>query len=247
MVAGSALAKLQATAGAAWVQRYFDRPSTTLIVGTRLPAAYAGWHVRFAFDVRSVGQLRAGLSRGLPPQVSEVLFDPEHWSFTPTSEQLAVAQATAQVAAIARAAGLGLIVAPSTDLAEVVDPGQRVAPAFLASGILAGVAASASSVEVQAQGLESDPTRYAAYVRSAAGQVHSANPAASVLAGLSTNPSGQSVTPAELLEAVALTRSVVAGYWLNVPSGGAACPRCGTAQPQVATELVDLLARQGSS
>ena len=35
----------------------------------------------------------------------------------------------------------------------------------------------------------------------------------------------------------------VAGYWLNIPRGGAACPKCGEPQPQVAVELLKMRAR----
>ncbi|MVU77410.1 hypothetical protein GPX89_09135 [Nocardia sp. ET3-3] len=59
-----------------------------------------------------------------------------------------------------------------------------------------------------------------------------------VLAGLSTNPSGQTVTADQVHAALDATRSFVDGYWLNIPQAGTACPRCGTAQPQVAVTLL---------
>lgn len=241
IISGSAVATLQASAGAAFVRRYLDSPRTILLVGKHIPAELAPWSAHFDYYVRSVAQLQAALAQGLPSQVSDLLYDPEHWAFTPLSEQLDVAAAAARAATLARGAGLGLVVAPATDLAEVTAPGRPVAAAFLASGILAGVSTSAAAVEIQAQGLESDPSRYAAFVREAVLQIREANPRAEVFAGLSTNPSGKLVTAGELLESVALTRHLVSGYWLNIPSQGVACPRCGSPQPQIAVSLLQEL------
>ena len=242
LISGSALADLQATAGVAFVRQYLGSARTTVLVGRRIPPQYESWPVHFAYDFRSVSQLQAALSQGLAPGVSELLYDPEHWPYTPLAEQVDVPAAAGRAALLAEHAGLGLIVAPATDLAEVLEPGRPVAPAFLSSGVLPGVSAAADAVEIQAQGMESDPALYAAYVREAAAQIRSANPRVELFSGLSTNPSGKAVTVGELLRAVSLTRDVVSGYWLNIPSGGAACPRCGKAQPQVAVSLLRDLA-----
>jgi hypothetical protein len=59
-----------------------------------------------------------------------------------------------------------------------------------------------------------------------------------VSAGISTNPSGQQVTAAQFAAVVNAVRWYVNGFWLNIPAGGAACPRCGTPQPQVALPLL---------
>nr|BBH92086.1 hypothetical protein KTA_02850 [Thermogemmatispora argillosa] len=39
-------------------------------------------------------------------------------------------------------------------------------------------------------------------------------------AGLNTNPSGQHVTEEDLYRATMATRSIVSGYWFNIPAGG---------------------------
>jgi len=79
------------------------------------------------------------------------------------------------------------------------------------------------------------------FVKEAAEQARSVNPKVIVFAGLSTNPNGRHVTPKDLYDAVLATRNDVAGYWLNIPGGGAACPKCGEPQPQVAVELLKML------
>ena len=73
----------------------------------------------------------------------------------------------------------------------------------------------------------------AARWEAAAAQAREANPRVRIFAGLSTNPSGKPVTGKQLYGAVQATRDDVEGYWLNIPGGGAYCPKCGQPQPQV--------------
>ena len=75
----------------------------------------------------------------------------------------------------------------------------------------------------------------------AATQARGVNPKVLVFGGLSTNPSGKKVTARQLYEAVDATRGDVDAYWLNIPGGGAWCPKRGEPQPQVAVELLHLL------
>lgn len=71
-------------------------------------------------------------------------------------------------------------------------------------------------------------------------------PSVIVIAGLSTNPPpGTPVTVAELVQDVFATRSVVDGYWLNVPAPGSACPRCGPQNPRLGRVFLQTLARRG--
>jgi hypothetical protein len=243
LIAGSALSQLEALAGPAAVERYLDAPQTTVITGSTIPAGLSGWHVAFAFDTRSLADIRSGIDGGLPSRITDILYDPEHWSYTPLPEELNVGAATAQAASLARAAGRQLIVTPATDLARLVSPGQPASTAFIKTDDLAKVAASANVVEIQAQGLERNPAQFAAYIAQGAGQVRSGNPSAVIYAGISTNPPGGPVTAAELISAVRLTSSEVSGYWLNIPIPGAACPACGQPQPQIGLELLESLAQ----
>jgi hypothetical protein len=233
LIGTSGLSKLEAFAGSAAVARYLDGPQTTLITPSSIPSGLASWHVVFALDTTSLAEVRSGVN-GLSSRISEILYDPEDWPFTPVAEQSTVGAAAAQAASMAHAAGRKLIVTPATNLAK---PGT-----FIRSGDLAKVAASANVVEIQAQGMERLPSTYAAFIGQAVGQILSANPRVTIYAGLSTNPAGPQVTATELLSDVRLTSSEVSGYWLNIPNPGEGCPGCGQAQPQIALELLASLA-----
>jgi hypothetical protein len=242
LIAASAVSKLDDVAHPAVVARYLDGPQTTIITSRNIPASLADWHVNFALDTRSLQEIRLGVADTLSPRITMILYDPEHWSFTPLAQQLAVGPASIMAASIAHGAGRKLIVAPATNLAQVNLPGESTANAFIHTNDLEKVASDADWVEIQAQGLERDPGRYAAYINEALSQIWLANPNAVVYAGLSTNPSGAPVSAAELIEDVRLTSSAVSGYWLNIPSPGTACPRCGQPQPQIAIDLLESLA-----
>ena len=62
-----------------------------------------------------------------------------------------------------------------------------------------------------------------------------------VLDGISTNPMGKRVSSQQVFQAVQSVKSVVDGFWLNIPQAGKYCPTCGEAQPQVAKELRQML------
>lgn len=244
LIAASAISKLDEAAGWAAVARYLDGPQTTIITGPAIPASLAGWRVTFALDTKSLQEIRTGVTGALSPRISMILYDPEHWSFTPAAQQAAVGAATRTAASMAHRAGRELIAAPATNLAEPAAAGESTstANAFIQTGDLEKVAASANWVEIQAQGLERNPARYAAYIGAALRQIRLGNPSAVVYAGLSTNPSGPAVDAAELVDDVRLTSSEVSGYWLNIPSPGAACPQCGQPQPQIAIDVLQRLA-----
>jgi hypothetical protein len=242
LIATSAITKLDDLVGPTVVARYLDGPQTTIITDRTIPAFLTDWHANFALDTKSLEQIRLDVTGALSPRISMILYDPEHWSFTPTAEQMAVGPSTRTAASIAHGAGLGLIAAPATDLAQQKASGESTATAFLQTNDLGQVASSANWVEIQAQGLERNPAGYAAYIDEALRQIRQASPNAVVYAGLSTNPSGPPVDAAELIEDVRLTSSAVSGYWLNIPAPGAACPRCGQPQPQIAIDLLESLA-----
>ena len=242
LISASAISKLNDIPGSAMVARYLNGPQTTVIIGRTIPTSLADWHTNFALDTRSLQEIRLGVADGLSPRISMILYDPEHWSFTPIAQQSAVGPSTRTAASIAHSAGRELIVAPATNLAQVKAPGESTANAFMQTSDLEKVASSANWVEIQAQGLERNPGRYLAYINEALRQIRLANPNAVVYAGLSTNPSGPAVDAAELVEDVRLTSSAVSGYWLNIPSPGTACPRCGQPQPQIAIDLLESLA-----
>jgi|GEM_PF-705481 len=173
-----------------------------------------------------------------------VVFDLEAWPLSPASEQHHPVRTYAQAAAWARAHHAELIATPALDLVHALEPGYRgpLGTEFLRLGLARRIAPYAEVYEIQAQGIENWPDRYVALVRAIAEEVRAANPHALLLAGLSTNPSGRRVKVAALVEDVAKTRGLVAGYWLNIPSQGLACPRCGLPRPEVAISLLRALA-----
>ena len=181
---------------------------------------------------------------GLPGGTAAVLYDNEDWSLTPAPEQRDPAKYEELAAKLAHAHHLLFISTPATDLTDVLAPAESDHfAAYLRLGLAASAARYADVIDIQAQGSETSLSRFTAFVKAAAAQARHANPHVIVLAGLSTNPSGQHVTSAQFTSAYLAVRPDVNGYWLNIPAQGTACPRCGTPQPKVAVALLGTLAR----
>ena len=176
----------------------------------------------------------------LPAGTDGVLYDPEAWSFTPAAEQRDPVRAAAQAAAVAHAHGLRFIVTPALNLTSVLSTGGREPRwrQFLGVDLAGRLAVVADVVELQAQSLERDTGTYAAFVQAAAAQAAFANPRISVLAGLSTNPPGAPVDSRNLTDAIRATRSMVDGYWLNIPGRGPRCPTCNPPRPDIAIQTL---------
>jgi hypothetical protein len=207
------------------------------------PLAAVGAHLVVGFT--SATALEDAVTGGqLPAATYGVLYDPEAWSFTPAAEQQDPVSAAARAAAIAHARGLRFIVTPALNLTTVLGPGgpQPRWRQFLGLDLVGRLAAVADVIELQAQSLERDPGAYAAFVRAATAQATSANSRISVLAGLSTNPPGTPVDSRNLTDAIEATRSVVDGYWLNIPGQGPRCPTCGLPRPDIALQTLQAYA-----
>jgi hypothetical protein len=172
---------------------------------------------------------------GVPSGTDALLYDVEAWSMTPKEQQLDPAEYEAANHAFAQAHQLVFLATPATDLVNVLDlHGTGTAQdRYLKLGIIADAARNADVVDIQAQSLEGS-AGYADFVTKAAAQAKAANPKVIVLAGLSTNPSSHAVDAKTFADDANSVRTVVDGYWLNVPEAGDACPRCGAPQPQVA-------------
>jgi hypothetical protein len=138
---------------------------------------------------------------------------------------------------------LRFIATPAVDLVSVLAPGAKGSwyDEYLRLGIASDAARVSDVIDIQGQGIESNTSAYSVFVQQASAQARAANPGVRILAGLSTNPHGVAVTAAQLEAAVAATGNAVAGYWLNIPSGGPACPSCGAPQPQIAVQLLRAL------
>ena len=198
--------------------------------------------------------IEAVRSGQVPSDAYGVLYDPEAWAFTPPDEQRDPVAAASQAAQAAHSRGLKLVVAPALNLTTVVRSGSDSGSGsgsgggsggggprwrqFLGLRLAAHLAQVADVVELQAQSLERDTAAYTSFVRAAAAQARAARPGVTVLAGLSSNPPGPPVTSQHLADVIQATRSLVDGYWLNIPAPGARCPTCSAPAPGVAQQAL---------
>lgn len=217
----------------------FDN-SHTYLVGTSASGAESAYTGAWTTPrSATVTDLRAAdFSRG----EAAVLYDDEDWSLTPQAQQRDPGKYEAEGYRLARADGVEFIAAPALDLVHVLDPDGSgpLAQRFLNLDVIGEAARYADAVDIQAQSLEGT-AQYASFVTAAARQARAANPDVTVLAGLSTNPSGRAVGSSVLAQDANAVRGVVDGYWLNIPSAGTACPQCGTADPQAAVPWLEQL------
>jgi hypothetical protein len=207
------------------------------------PAAFAGIGAAPVLSFRSEADFIRWLARGGSTAIRAVIYDPESWQYTPPAEQRDPFTYASQFVSSARQHGLTPILAPGLDLIRVLAPQaasnsegylQLRVPARMAQALAGG----SGYIVIQSQSLERSPAEYASLLRSAVAQVDAANSRVTVLGGISTNPTGGPVTSAQLVEDLHLTRSLVAGYWLNVPTPGPTCPGCGPPDPSLGLQLL---------
>jgi len=238
LVTRSAIDQLQeAGFPQAQLNAWFDNPHTYLV--GKVPP---GWTSIATLSFASYAELARQFAAGqIPVSVRAIVYDNEHWSFTPAQEQQDFPSFAKEAASLVHLHHMILLSAPAVDLTQVLDPsflGNRN-DRFLALDLIGAAAAFSDGLDIQAQGSEADPVEYADFVASAVDQAKRANPTVVILSGLSTNPSGQQVTAGQLFAAYQATRSLVDGYWLNIPSSeGGYCPRCGPARPGVAIDFL---------
>lgn len=180
------------------------------------------------------------------PDGNGVVLDIEDWPLTPITEKSHPIKAYRQASEIATKKHLWIVGTPAIDLVKSINPNYRgkIYNAFVKWHLAQKIAPFVQVYEIQAQGIESNPYRYKAFVEEEVKQIRLGNPNAIILAGLSTNPSGQKVNVSTLYKDIQLTRNLVSGYWLNVPSKSIACPKCGIAKPKIALKLLKLLFKQ---
>lgn len=210
----------------------------TYVVNNSVPSAFGVPTATYT----SYQSIQSAIINGrLPGNYKAVIYDNESWQFTPLAEQQDPVHYEQLVGELLHQHGLLYIATPATDLIKVMDPNVAAGAtfdAYIRKNIAADTARYADVYEIQAQGSETDIPKFSNFVTSAAAQARAANTNIKVLAGISTNPSGQVVTSDRLSAAFSAVRSSVDGYWLNIPSGGAYCPKCGTAQPSLAISLL---------
>lgn len=269
MVTGTAINTVDAFLGnGALTTNSFDVPSTLELADGVGPA---GWTAQSVVGFTAFGPGRGSfltaVDHGLiPAGTTYVLYDDEHWDATPVAEQEDPGSYMAQFVALAHQQGYRAIVSPAVDLMAVAPCAAASEPRwydYLHTCDVPDLAAEAGAdvYEIQSQDLENSTSPdpgcttgcYAAFVEGSVAEADAeaatlAEPAPTVLAGLSTNPNGV-VSTAHALDAdTRHTRSAVAGYWLNVPVTSTACPRClASGAPWVASEYLSLLGYAGGA
>ena len=210
-----------AIASDAETSRLLDGARPFVISSGPLKHVPSTWQAVPVRSFKSFGEIRDALeTNALSPGVKGILYDYENWQFTPVEEQQNPAGYLKQAADIVHAQGLLFFTAPAVDLVPVLAADgdrKRQDETYLRLGLAADAARYADVFDVQSQRFERDTERYANFVRRAAEQARQANPKVVVLAGVSTQPSGQQVTADDILRAIDATRGFVDGYWFNVP------------------------------
>lgn len=186
-----------------------------------------------------------------------VAYDNESWSMTPSNEQQDPGYYMAQFVQTAHQYGYKAVLTPSIDLTTVMPCYVSTDPSwtnYLTDCNLPVLAADAHPdvYEIQAQRYENDTTTstncgcYQWFVDQAVSEAAAVAPISEILAGLSTNPSGQTTTGQTLYTDTSDTDTAVAGYWLNVPVQSNSCPSCSpTGDPDVAANYLWLLGYVG--
>jgi hypothetical protein len=218
-------------------QRTFDSPCTFMI-GKLSQEPYASWKAIATISIKSFADTGHCCKEG----IGAVLYDPEAWEFTPVDEQQHPGDYACKIASLVHAQHRILIAAPATDLVgKWPDLARRTGDRydhFVQSGVAASMARCADVYEIQAQGAEAESSRFRSYVEAIRKQVRAQNPKIIVLAGISTNPNGRTVSADQVYSSVRAVLPLVDGFWLNIPAGGAFCPQCGQPQPAVAAQLL---------
>jgi hypothetical protein len=210
---------------------FFDRQGSYVLGGAGDGTPAVAWSDERKFE----RDLRDG---AIPPNVKDVMYDPEGWPATPRGERRHPIAAMRAFATAARAAGYRVIITPHPNLVDVSGAScarsgtETTSAAFLRCGIEGAAARLADVVEVQGQWLEGDPTAYRSFVEGAADQARRAHPGVVVLAGLSTR---FATDPGTLLTAWDAVSDLVDGHYLAVPEG---------IRPEVAAGFLRMLAEQ---
>lgn len=246
IISGSALTRLRAAdPDGATTRAAFDSPDAFVVISGPGWPVPAGWSSTPTAGFTSYESLRAALTGGtLDPRIKAVLYDDEHWDLTPILEQREPVHYDQLAAQLAHQHHLMFIATPAINLVNVLTPiagsgaGGNRYQAFLDLGLAGQIARTADVLGVQAQGAEADISLFSSFVQAAAAQARKANPAVKVVAGISTNASGNAATAAAMDQAAASVHKDVDGYWLNDPEASTACPTCIGPFPQVALAAV---------
>jgi hypothetical protein len=205
----------------------------------------AGWRSVPTVSYRSFAAMQQAFNDGTAPKTGAIMYDDEKWAFTPDDEKHDPVHFIEQAADLAHSHGLQFVSTPAMALSSIVRPGPgAIGDKYIELGIPGGAAKYADVLDIQAQSLQFDLPTYTRIVTAAAQQARAANPKIIVIAGITTgrdHADGSQVSSDDLIAAVKATRSVVDGYWLNVPAKGNDCPQCAEYRPELATDFLHKL------
>ncbi len=206
---------LVAHADPALALRLFDRPDAWVLSGWGGASSAMSWP--------SFSSFAEAVAHGtIPAGVRAVMYDPEGWAVTPTSERQDPGASMKAFSELAHAQGYVVILTPHPDLTTV--PGavclrrqdESMEDAYLRCRIPSIAGRYADILDVQAQFLEADPGRYARVVGVASRQARAANPDVVVVSQLSTTFAAD---PGVLYRASSAVRGLVDGHYLGMPNG----------------------------
>ncbi|HET9098226.1 MAG TPA: hypothetical protein VFN51_01260 [Candidatus Saccharimonadales bacterium] len=169
---------------------------------------------------------RAIQTNSISSSIKVLLYDNEDWALTPQLEQANLVSYYQRAASLAHSHGYLLIGTPVSKVNS--QAAIQIAPYV-------------DVLDIQSQYDQASATNYAQHVLPLAEGARQANQNLIILSGLSTNPPAGIPTAQQLLADALTVTKYVQGYWLNVPTPGAACPNCNLPQPQIGIDFINLL------
>ncbi len=240
------------------ITELFNSPRTLLIVRPHgsAPDALVPLAQRVESFASFTTMQTSILDNTIEPGVKYVLYDNEAWASTPSNEKAAPFTFAAQALTLAHAHGLQMIFTPAANLTPILDPsytasnqlssGRGKFSGYLNLNVAGQGAATSDVVEIQGQQAEVEPG-FTSFVTQAAAQARAAEPTHLILLGITTSiPGSGPVAATALTSVVAATRSLVDGYWLNIPGQSPQCPNCGQADAGPAVSFLESYAASGA-
>jgi hypothetical protein len=166
-----------------------------------------------------------------------VVYDNERSTGTPADELADPVRYCRLTANLLHRHGLKYIASPGFDLSGPPPRDEDWFQQFVQAGLME-CGRYADYLDIQDQ-LQEGTAAYARDAQTAAKLLHQINPRAKLLMGLSTSPSGQLNTAAQLWRAYQDTSRFVSGYWLNVPHNVS-----GHSVPSVALQFLQKMVTQ---
>ncbi len=192
---------------------FFNTPQA--FVMSRSLTGYAATSIVYYSSYASFAEAVGGA--GLATGAKWVLYDNEDWSATPLDEQQHPAYYMQAFATLAHAHGLLAMETPARDLVNTPGAdctrqrGETVDQAYIRCRIPAD-SRYADMFEIQAQADEGNAAQYAWLVGAARDQVLGVNPAATLMAGLTTD---RGFSVAQIVACWHAATPIVKGFWMN--------------------------------